>query len=379
MGWIARLSELFARRRDSASDASATAAHAGGRVGRLSREARKDLLKEISQFLIENDLAVRPDNLVIACNALSGASPSLARRIENRRRSGEPITQEWLDELAVGPVSQANDEAPRKLMDAVDTTLEQFTHNTRAVRRMTREYGSELDRHIVDLDRIGEGTEILAQVAVLAQAMLDRTRKAEADLRAREHEANALRRRLDDARREAYHDHLTGLPNRRAFEAHFERALGEAAEAGEPLSIAFCDLDRFKLINDLHGHDAGDRVLKLVAQELALVSDDNCHVARHGGEEFVALFRGADTEQAKARLDRTRESIARRRLVNRDTEEPIGRVTFSAGVADVFAYDDPRRALRAADEALLQAKEAGRNQVVVASPGHASESRALAA
>lgn len=383
MGWETRLSELASRlpfgRRGEAGGGAAPAGDVSGRVGRLSREARKELLKAISEFLLENDLAVRPDNLVAACNAFSGAWPSLARRIESRRRSGEPITQAWLDEVAIEPAARLNDEAPRKLMEAFDTTLEQFTHNTRAARRITREYGSEIDRHLGDLDRIGKASDVLAQVALLAQTMSERTRKAEADLRAREQEANALRRRLDEARREAYLDPLTGLPNRRAFEAHYERVHREAREAEEPLSIAFCDLDRFKQVNDIHGHDAGDRVLKLVAQELASASDDNCHVSRHGGEEFVVLFRGMGTDQAKARLDRTRESIGRRRLINRDTEEPIGQITFSAGVADVFAYRDPRRALRAADEALLRAKEGGRNQVLVAIPSPDEDSPALAA
>lgn len=384
MGWNDRLSKLaerlsFARPSETTNEAVADPGDDGARVSRLSREARKELLKAIGQFIIDNDLAVRPDNLVVACNALSGASPSLARRIENRRRAGEPITQAWLDEVAIDPATQANDESPRQLMEVFDATLEEFTHNTRAVRRMTREYGSELDRHIVDLDQISGEADILARIAVLAQTMADRTRKAQADLRAREQEANALRRRLDDARREAYHDHLTGLPNRRAFEAYFDRVHREARETGEPLSLAFCDLDRFKLVNDLHGHDAGDRVLKLVAQELSSVSDENCHVARHGGEEFVVLFRGIDTCEAKARLDRTREGLSRRRLVNRDTEEPIGQITFSAGVADVFAHEDPRRALRAADEALLRAKETGRNQVLVAAPGETGDTHALAA
>jgi diguanylate cyclase len=379
MGWYTKISERFTQRGEDGAGAPAQANDAGGRVSRLAREERKELLKAIGDFLMENDLAVQPDNLVAAYNALSGSLPALARRIDNRKRAGEPITQAWLDEVAIDPMERTAEDEPNQLMEVFDNTLEQFSRNTRAVRKMTREYGSELDRSIVDLDRIKGEADILAQIALLAQTMSDRTRKAESELREREQEANALRRRLDHAKREAYHDHLTGLPNRRAFEARFDRAFREAAEAEIPLSLAFCDIDRFKLVNDQHGHDAGDRVLKLVAEELAAESDDNCHVARHGGEEFVLLFQGLSVGQAKARLDQTREALSRRRLVNRETQEPIGQITFSAGVADVFAHDDPRLALRAADEALLRAKESGRNQVLMALPVPAGRGKPIAA
>ena len=75
------------------------------------------------------------------------------------------------------------------------------------------------------------------------------------------------------------------------------------------------------------------------------------------------LFRGITFSQAKQRLDDVRVQMADRRLINRKTDEPFGQVTFSAGIADVFGYADPHDALRAADEALYAAKEAGRNQV----------------
>jgi diguanylate cyclase len=178
--------------------------------------------------------------------------------------------------------------------------------------------------------------------------------------------ARSVRRGLGRGVRGPERDHLTGLPNRRAFEAELERQHAQAAAAREPLSLAFCDVDHFKHINDAHGHEAGDRVLQLIAQVLAKRSNDNCHVSRHGGEEFVLLFRGLTPVEAKARLDAAREDLAGRSLLNRDTRQPFGRVTFSAGVASVTAHPDPRQALKAADEALYRAKQEGRNRVLVA-------------
>ena len=208
--------------------------------------------------------------------------------------------------------------------------------------------------------------QIVSSLADLAKAMLERTRKAEDEMRRSEDEAKSLRRSLARAKRDAEVDYLTGLPNRRAFEALLERQYREARETPVALSVAFCDIDNFKAINDAHGHEAGDRVLKVIADTLAQISNDHCHVARHGGEEFVMLFRGLSPAEAAARLDDARERLADRRLINRKTDTPFGVVTFSGGVADLFGYPDPRAALKAADEALYRAKESGRNRVEIA-------------
>ena len=102
-------------------------------------------------------------------------------------------------------------------------------------------------------------------------------------------ETDRLRENLAKARMEADVDHLTGLPNRRAFERRLVSAAIEARAKGEKLSLAFCDVDRFKLINDNHGHDAGDRVLCAVAATLNEHGGNACFVARHGGRGIRAV------------------------------------------------------------------------------------------
>jgi diguanylate cyclase len=164
---------------------------------------------------------------------------------------------------------------------------------------------------------------------------------------------------------EADVDHLTGLPNRRAFERRLVSAAMEARTKGEPLSLAFCDLDHFKMINDRHGHEAGDRVLCALATSLMEYAGDQFFVARHGGEEFVLLFYGLDKNAAYQRLDALRAAQATRLLMNRDNRQPFGKITFSGGVAEVTEEADTRSALARADAALYRAKEEGRNRVMV--------------
>ena len=159
---------------------------------------------------------------------------------------------------------------------------------------------------------------------------------------------------------------LTGLANRKQLIEKLNDMLARMQRKSDVAAIVYLDLDGFKLINDTHGHEAGDRVLKVVARTLAEISDDRCHVARHGGEEFVVLFRGKTLREAYETLDATRETLANRKLVNRATDTSFGQVSFSGGLADIFAFRDPRAALKAADEALYVAKDTGRNRIVLA-------------
>lgn len=356
----------FGFARSGAPDPDDAPAQSDDTIASLAREGRQALLDSISTFLLNNDLAINPANLTLAWNAFSGASPGLLRRIEGRTRAGERITQAWLDEVTASPADEEQDhKALRAMLEELDNGVRTFARSTSAARSATSEYSSELDRQVQEIEQLGDDAAV-SRLASLAQAMAARTRLAEAELQSSEREARGLRRRLNKARREAELDHLTGLPNRRAFEAELDRQHADALATGEPLSLAFCDIDHFKRINDVHGHDAGDRVLKLIAQTLAAISDDNCHVSRHGGEEFVLLFRGLTSADAARKLDDARETLAARRLVNRETDAPFGQITFSAGVANVLGHDDPREALKAADGALYRAKEAGRNRVLVA-------------
>jgi diguanylate cyclase (GGDEF)-like protein len=178
---------------------------------------------------------------------------------------------------------------------------------------------------------------------------------------------------LQESHQLAFNDQLTGLPGRRALEERM-RSLGER------YAIGMVDVDHFKKFNDTHGHDVGDQVLKLVGGRLAQV-DGGGVAYRYGGEEFSVLFPGATIAQAERALEAIRGSIEAYRMAVRGADRPkqpqegakrrgegsvekVLSVTVSIGVAepsDVRAT--PRAVLKAADEALYRAKQAGRNRV----------------
>ncbi|PKP87330.1 MAG: GGDEF domain-containing protein [Alphaproteobacteria bacterium HGW-Alphaproteobacteria-17] len=366
---VGRLLDWLGLRRGQGAPVAGQNAPPDGSVTRdLAQLARHQLIGTIMAFLVDNDLDVSPGNLLIAHAAFSGMNPPLARQITARSQSAEGITQQWLNELGEQSGSRADHADLDRLMTRLETNLEAFQVHAKEARTVTSDYGSELEQHVDDLEQLQKTGRIVSSLADLTRVMLERTRKAEDNMRKSEDEAKALRRSLERAKRDAELDFLTGLPNRRAFEILLDRHYKEARAACEPLSVAFCDIDEFKKVNDLHGHEAGDRVIKAIADTLARISDDRCHVARHGGEEFVMLFRGLTPTQAAERLDDAREALAGRRLINRKTDEPFGQITFSGGVADVFGYGETRGALKAADEALYKAKAGGRNRIEIADP-----------
>jgi diguanylate cyclase (GGDEF)-like protein len=154
-------------------------------------------------------------------------------------------------------------------------------------------------------------------------------------------------------------DELTGLPNRRAWDEHLERAIREP----EPFCVAILDLDRFKSYNDDHGHQAGDLLLKEAAAAWRAVLRPVDTLARYGGEEFVVLLREADIETARGIADRLRGAT------------PSGQ-SCSAGIARREGDEAASSLLGRADHALYEAKRTGRDRSLVARPREAGQHEA---
>ena len=344
------------------------------------RLARTQLLNDISDFVLTHDLEISPLTLTIAHNYLIGGDGSITRSIDQRVKARKPLTLEWIEKI-LRENGGDQSEVLNRLMNRLESNIEAFDRTSSAAKTAASEYGDALSAHVDGLKEIKPADapvdtgDLVHELVSIARTMLERTASLEQDMARSMLETRALRRSLEQARRSAEEDHLTGLPNRRAFEHRYSSEFAHARDAGDQLAVAFCDIDNFKRINDEHGHDAGDRVLRNVAAALSRISDDRCYVARHGGEEFVVLLRGRSLHQAWELLDDARAALAERRMINRANDLPIGKVTFSAGIADVFAFTDPRAALRAADRALYRAKAEGRNRVTVAEPSPEERAR----
>ena len=164
-----------------------------------------------------------------------------------------------------------------------------------------------------------------------------------------------LLRMMKETRHQAATDPLTGLPNRRSLEQRLHALVGSATS----FTIVMADLDHFKLLNDTHGHEAGDQALVLFARVLTETMRDEDLLCRWGGEEFTIVLPGVDLDEAIATTERVREALALALL-----RASAPRFTASFGVAQTDGAGNLEELVRHADQALYAAKEAGRNRTV---------------
>ncbi|KEQ53478.1 diguanylate cyclase [Sphingobium chlorophenolicum] len=171
--------------------------------------------------------------------------------------------------------------------------------------------------------------------------------------------------RLRDALRQmAMADPLTGLANRRRFDAVFREQVLHAEATMAPLACLIADIDHFKRFNDTHGHDAGDAVLRAVGGVLNEALREKDCAFRLGGEEFLLLMPGFAQDQAIDRAIQVQQKLQELRVEHRGEE--LGPVTASFGLAVFPDHGRAETLVRTADAALLRAKNQGRNQIVIA-------------
>lgn len=155
-------------------------------------------------------------------------------------------------------------------------------------------------------------------------------------------------------------DPLTGLTNRRHLEELLDTEMSKARRHGRPLGALMTDIDHFKSINDTYGHDTGDKVLVKVAQTLRTTCRKEDIVARYGGEEFIVILPDSPAAAAVECAERIRKTI--QETAHPEMDRPV---TASFGVTLFLTTDSQESLIKRADTALYEAKETGRNRVVL--------------
>jgi diguanylate cyclase len=297
----------------------------------------------------------------------TGVNPTLNSRINTVFRSGntpstslaETLYNEFLksdvnDRMSsVSERMQARIEAVHEAIDGAMATASAYSDSLHMA-------SSDLEHNISP-----PALKLLAE-RLLAETkrMQDTNIILEQKLEASRDDIAALQRDLDDVRRESLLDPLTKVANRKCFDERLDTAVNEASPSAEPLCLLIIDIDNFKSFNDTYGHQTGDQVLRLVAMTLKSNIMANDLAARYGGEEFVAILTSTDMEGAVIIAENIRQAIQSKQLLKRSTNEKLGRITASFGVAAFRAGDTPGTLIERADRCLYAAKRAGRNRVV---------------
>lgn len=328
-------------------------------ASRPRQEGTDTLFDRIGLFLAEQRLSADPEHYRFAHAVLSDPDSPIARAVYRLVDGGIRLSRGDIERLGGRVVLGDPVSSSRGVADA----REQVDGLARIVRTMhaeARDFGRDLAASAAEIGRLPR-IEGLDEIARVAGTMIARVHDAEARLARATEEAETLREKLAHAEEDARSDVLTGLANRRAF----MEAFAGRAPADAPWCLALCDVDRFKRINDEHGHPVGDRVLSAVARTLAETCGGHL-VARHGGEEFGVLLRAVTLTEAGMVLERARAEVAAKRFRDRESGAMLGTVTFSAGLTAIHEGDTAETAFARADRLLYTAKEAGRNRIAIA-------------
>ena len=328
-------------------------------------EAWRSLYDDIGGLLFANALEPTLPHFDLGRRYVTRIDPDLVRQVDEAvKRDGSltPVTvanilatssrQMSVDQL-LGMAAEA-----RSRMEEASTTLGEAQGHV-------RDYAGALEAQASGLAGADGSPADIAGLMAITRTMAERASLAEQRLQQTGSELETLRGRLAEASRSANVDALTGLPNRRALDIRLREGFDAAREAGKSFTLAICDIDHFKKVNDTHGHAVGDEVIKAVAAALARVGAGNLFVARYGGEEFVTIFEGVDAEEAAVQLDAIRKELIAKQFAIRATGEVLRNISFSGGVCGKRTYRDASAMLKAADKALYKAKEEGRNRILI--------------
>lgn len=320
--------------------------------------------------IFQEKLAPTPEIYELWYVYYAGISPEISRAIDILIANSQKITEDRCRDLYERFLSNTrSEELVRHAGDQINATIRSVSGAVKDVHTATATYSGSLVSVQQRMEKVTSPEEVQAIVQGMMQdthEMLERNQKLEQELDKSSVLMQDLQRDLEQVRKEAMTDGLTGLSNRKAFDAAIARVTEEADASNTPFTLLMVDIDHFKTFNDNFGHQIGDQVLRLVARTLIEGVKGKDIAARYGGEEFVIILPETTLSAGVAVGNSLRKAVATKDVINRSSGEKLGRITMSVGVAEFTPGEKIADLIERADAALYTAKHNGRNQVAAA-------------
>ena len=335
----------------------------------MQKNVREQAVAKTALALMDSHGVVpNPVNFQTFYAYASGGNSALSKAIDEIVAAKKPFTPQILVELRthVSQDSQSIAEIDALGKD-ISTALDAAIGTLEAAGKDAISYGRTLSAASGELgdDQSPAALRKLVDGLIGAtHAMEARSKVLEDELHRSSAEVGELKAKLDDVRRESLTDTLTGISNRKSFDAALENAIRDANASGEDFALCMCDIDHFKVFNDTWGHQTGDHVLRLVGACLSENVKGRDTAARYGGEEFAVILRQTVLEHALNLANQIRGHVESKKLVKKSTGDILGTITISIGVAQFAKGETAASLIQRADSCLYAAKRAGRNRVV---------------
>lgn len=339
-----------------------------------NKQQSATLLRLSLPLMVRQNAAYHPVSYALWYEHLAGLNPKLSAALTARLAANDPLSEDDAYRLYSEHISDRDAAVLRTLQDRLHALLDESVQDVNSIREGTGHFTQTLKKSSFDLtEEVSRVTvrEVIARLLSAAISMESANKELSEKLEVRTKEIVSLTEQLDQAQTEALIDPLCGIKNRRGFE-HMAQALRDSQNGLEGASLILLDVDHFKRVNDSFGHLFGDKVLRCLAQALQDNVKGRDVVARIGGEEFVLLLPQTPLAGAQVVAERIRIAVEQSRIYSESTNQTVGSVTISLGLALGERDESVDELLARADAALYSAKRSGRNRLWVSEAGQRS-------
>ena len=316
-----------------------------------------------NELLEKYQIPPTPINYSVFFLYSNGSNPLLNQQINIQIKQKKPLDCIFIETLFnqyISNTEQVHNDVINPLNESIDTLLskinQQVTLDNEAIENLNK-----IDKALESSIHSSSLNKVVSYLVTTVNNSTNQHKKLSAELTRTNKTVSELKEKLEIARKEAILDSLTGLLNRRGCDEKLQKINLEKTHT----SLAI-DIDNFKKINDNFGHFIGDRVLQRVANAIKANISDLDLAVRYGGEEFVVVIVNQTAKEAKVIAEKIRLSIANLKLKQKNSDNYLPKISVSVGIAERKNETNWLELFKRADDALYQAKSAGRNCLMIA-------------